>query len=205
MIFDCTVPITWADIINFISTFLALIAVVVAVISIKVSFKIQEQSKNVDLYEKRLALIEELKNGNPISEISLRLLYKKSIFEEYEKLKKKIEEKKNAEHDLYIYEQNAKMTDEAGGFFNPLEEIREKEAKIELYGETDESKKEFEELCQKHQITFSEFGEPENSKVYNYIDLSKKIGKKNLEAENQLKKLLKKMEEEIAKSISSLD
>lgn len=212
MTFDFSVPITWADIINFISTVVAFVAVIVAIVanckakeSLEYSLKMQEQSKNVDLFEKRVAIIEALKEEKLISEISLKLLFENSVFEEYKKLQKIREEKKSAEHDMRVYELCVQVSDGVGGYLNPIEDIRALEYKIEHYGETEENKKEFEELCEKHQITYSEFGEPERSKIYNYIDLSRKIGDKNLEAENQLKKLLEKMEKEIAESISSLD
>ena len=70
MSFDFSVPITWADIISFISTIVAFVAVIVAIAankkasqSLNYSLKMQEQSKNIDLFEKRVAVIDEIKKN----------------------------------------------------------------------------------------------------------------------------------------------
>lgn len=201
--------------ISFVIDTLCMIATVAAVIvaicanktsskSLKYSLKVQEQSKNVDLFDKRVSLAEDLKSGKSISELSLKLLFDDKIFEEYEELKKVYEEKKALEHDRSVYIQNVREPDGAGGFYNPVEDIAELEAKMESYGKTEESKKEFEELCKKHQIYYSESGNPEDTKCYNYSEISEKIGNCTIKAKKQLDKVLEEMEESIGDSISSI-
>lgn len=211
MTFDFSVPITWADIINVISTVVALGAVIVAIVanrkasqSLKYSLKMQEQSKNIDLFEKRVALAEAIKSGDSISELSLKLLFKEAIFKDYEEYKKTLQEKNGFEHDMSVYIQNVYEPDGEGGYYNPIEDIVELETKIETYGETEESKKEFEQLCEKHQIYYSESGKPEDSKWYNYSEISQGIGSSTIKANKQLEKVLEEMGEFIKKSISSI-
>lgn len=201
--------------ISIITDILCMVATVAAVIvaicanktsskSLKYSLKVQEQSKNIDLFEKRVALAEAIKSGDSISELSLKLLFKEAIFKDYEEYKKTLQEKKGFEHDMSVYIQNVHKSDGEGGYYNPIEDIVELETKIETYGETEESKKEFEQLCEKHQICYSESGNPEDSKWYNYSKISQSIGSSTIKANKQLEKVLEEMEEFIKKSISSI-
>lgn len=201
--------------ISFVIDTLCMVATVAAVIvaicanktsskSLKYSLRVQEQSKNVDLFDKRVLLAEDLKSGKSISELSLKLLFDDEIFEEYEELKKVYQEKKAFEHDMSVYIQNVREADGAGGYYNPVEDITALEAKMESYGETEESKKEFEELCKKHQNYYSESGNPEDSKWYNYSEISQCIGNSTIKANKQLQKVLDEMEKFIDKSISSI-
>ena len=86
MEFDLTIPITWEGIINIVATIVAFGAVIFAIVancysnkSLKFSIKIQEQSKNVELYEKRLKLYNDIKLDKPIPEIEINLLFDKDI------------------------------------------------------------------------------------------------------------------------------
>lgn len=211
MTFDFTVPITWADIINVISTLMAFAAVVVAIVanykssqSLKYSLKMQEQSKNIDLFEKRIALINDIRERNSTDAIALTILFDHAVVNAYNELQQKILIKSNIEHDLSVYEHICRVPDGEGGYISPIEEIKRFEAQLEEYGYPEERVKEFQDLCLKHQISHSETGNPQDIKIYNYSDLTNNLGHSNMEIKSLVNQLLNSMQEYVQQSISSI-
>lgn len=212
MTFDGTVPVTWADVISIISTIIAFIAVIVAIVanykasqSLDYSIKIQEQSKNVDLFDKRTSLIREIKKTDKTSRLLLELLFNESIAKEYDDMLNIRQAHLDAKHDLNVYRQNLKESDGEGGFLSPMAEIEDAENKLEELEYPPDEVKKFEELCGKHEMFYSETGKEEDFKLYNYNELTKKIESTEREFENQKEDLLKQMKHFIAASISPID
>lgn len=96
MNFDLGVPITWADIINTVSTLCSLSAVIVALFAnfsaskaLNCSLKMQEQSKNIELFDQRIGVIDSLQQDNMPSETRITLLfnYDENIYMLYRLLK----------------------------------------------------------------------------------------------------------------------
>ena len=210
MTFDFTVPITWADIISVISTLVALVAVIVAIVancksskSLKYSLKMQEQSKNIDLFEKRVSVIDEIKKNDKTSKLHLELLFDDAITSEYTTMIHYFNNWRNAHHDLDVYSGIIEVMDGEGGYTSPMSELMDAEQTLNLLECPDDKiLANFEALCDKYQITYSETKEPEDTKVYNYKDLSIKIVSTEREYKNQKKKLLDLMQGFIKKSIS---
>lgn len=211
MTFDFTVPITWADIINVISTLMAFAAVVVAIVanykssqSLKYSLKMQEQSKNIDLFEKRIALINDIRERNSTDATALTILFDQAIVNAYNELQQKILIKSNIEHDLSIYEHVCLVPDGEGGYISPIDEIKRFEAQLEEYGYPEDRVKEFQALCLKHQISHSETSNPQDTKIYNYSDLVNNLGHSNMEIKSLANQLLNSMQEYVQQSIASI-
>ena len=141
------------DIIGTIATVAAVIVAIVANYkanqSIKYSLKIQEQSKNIDLFEKRIAIINEIQENDTTDLISLELLYQedKEIIESYGQLQKLVQIKKSLEYNLNIFEVMSGISNCKDGYFSEASNLSKlEEAKIakfqELLNNIEKSKQE---------------------------------------------------------------
>ena len=212
MSFDFSVPITWADIISFISTIVAFVAVIVAIAankkasqSLNYSLKMQEQSKNIDLFEKRVAVIDEIKKNVKTSELHLELLFNDTIAKEYRTMLKCWNDNEDAYHDLNVYDDTIEVMDGEGGYTSPMAELIDAEKTLEKLNYPDDKVKDFEALCSKYQITHSESGETKDIKVYNYKELSERIAFTECQFKHQQKALLDIMQCFVKDSISPVD
>lgn len=212
MTFDFSVPITWADIINVISTIVALGAVIVAIVanckasqSLKYSLKMQEQSKNIDLFEKRVAVIDEIKKNIKTSKLHLDLLFNDTIANEYKVMLKCWHDNEDAYHDLNVYSNAIKVMDGEGGYTSPMAELTDAEEMLEKLNYPTDKVKDFEALCNKYQITHSESGEAKDIKVYDYKELSDRIALTERQFKDQQNALLELMQNFVKDSISPVD
>lgn len=211
MQFDFASPITWADIINIISTIAALAAVGASIIanqkaskSLDCSLKMQEQSKSIDLFDKRVAVIEDIKQANITSRLRLELLFSESIINEYDTMLKKLKTWNDACHDLRVYQSLVIKPDGEGGFVSPIPEIEEAERMFESEDSL-EAEKHFKDLCKKYEIYYSENGELENQKIYNYYDLTAEIKLTERQFNDQKQVVLNLMQKFIYESILPID
>ena len=124
-----------SDIFNFIISLLSAIgtiaAVWVAILANKKSnqqlvsaLKIQEQAKNIDLFDKRLELIDNITQYGkaPLRELKLLFNSDSKIIKKYMQLSNIKKEIKSAEADLYSFQQMAKKKDGVGGFSSEIED-----------------------------------------------------------------------------------
>ncbi len=114
MIFDLTQPITWSDIISASASIFTFIAVIVAIVGnrngskqLKASLKIQEQSKNVELLDQRIAIVEALKRDDLVSSLKVRLLFNENVWQSYQELLAVKKQKMQARFDERKYFQLA--------------------------------------------------------------------------------------------------
>lgn len=212
MIFDFTVPITWADIINVVSTFVAFVAVIVAIVanckaskSLKYSLKMQEQSKNVDLYDKRLALYDSIKNNKNVSDVSVKLLFDKKIVKSYDEMilyrKKQREfhyDKRHAENFAKDIVREQNLDD----FNSKIIEFKSKMSNPEC---PDSVFDEYRTYCDKFEVEHSFSGNEEDAKVYNYYKCEEQESKYKELADKEQTKLLELIAEFIKESISPID
>lgn len=89
-IFKFTLPIGW-DELGVIATVLAVIVALYAnrkaTQELKSALKMQEQSKNVSLLDKRIELAEKIQTGKSVSELTLQVLFNDEIFKHYNAVK----------------------------------------------------------------------------------------------------------------------
>ena len=203
-----TYPIGW-DEIGVIAT---VAAVVVALFSnahankqLKAALQIQEQSKNVDLFDKRVAILSEIAENNETSELPLRLLFDKTIVDAYTKLRTSVTAKEAADHDMKVYESIMRCQDGEGGYTSPIAELLYFEQQLEEHNYPEDRLEEYIALCKKHEIIHSETGDADDGKVYNYRDLSNIIGKANIDVENKKTAVLELMQSYIKRSISPVN
>ena len=204
------------DIASFVVEVVGVIATVAAVIvalvankkatdSLKLSLKIQEQSKNVDLFEKRIAIINKLQDDKEISERTLMLLFNKKIHQEYKTLIEYAVDKSIAEQDMSVLKFALTISDGEGGYTSPFAELEDYERQLEEYDYPNNKVKEFEELCDDYQIVHSVSGKPKDAKVYNYREISNRIAENGAKFDEQKQKLLDSMQKFIQNSISPID
>ena len=83
--FNLTCPIGWDElgvIVTAVSAIVSVVAVWVAICGnrkateqLEMSSEIQEQSKNVELFDKRMGLLEKIKSEETVSEPALQILF----------------------------------------------------------------------------------------------------------------------------------
>lgn len=158
------------------------------------------------MFEKRIAIIDEIKKSDKTSKIHLELLFDDTIATEYTEMIACFSNWRNARHDFNIYSSLIDVMDGEGEYATPLEELMDSEQKLNSSNSPDKKNlAAFETLCNKYQITYSEANKAEDTKTYNYKDISKRMVLTEHEYKEQKKKLLYLMQNYIKKSISPVD
>lgn len=111
----------------------------------------------------------------------------------------------DAHHDLSVYSDAIEVMDGEGGYTSPIDEMIDAERILEELNYQEDKVKDFEELCEKYQITYSESGDEKDIKLYNYKDLSNRISSTEHRFETQKKTLLDFMQRFVEDSISPID
>lgn len=149
------------------------------------ALKIQEQNKNVELFDKRVFIIEELKKTDinfQELEVYIKLLYNKKIVEEFTKLLECNNRKSNIENDLNYFKFLAQADDKTYGIYEKVQEIEC------ISGEwSKQIEEEYEENIRKLSIYAQD--EQGNYRQYEYKSLSKEldnVSKKFLNMKNCL-------------------
>ena len=199
-------PLTW----EYLGAIATALAVIVALFAnhnsnkqLQKTLQMHEQTKNIDLFEKRTSLINEIQENNKTSTLLLELLFNKSITDEYNFMLEAYNAYLKAKHDLDVYFKIIKEPDGEGGYITPRNEIQAAEQELKRLGYPSDKVSEFELLCKKYEKVYSETGESE--RLYNYKELSKNIELTSHQFEEEKEKLLDLMKNFIADSISAID
>lgn len=135
-IFDFSLPIGW-DEIGVIATVAAVIVALAAnrkaAKQLESALKMQEQSKNVGLIDKRIFLIEEIRMGREVSELSMQILFDEEIAKSYQKLKSLSSSKEDATRRFRQLENAARFKNSADSVGKKIVE------KNPIYQELDET------------------------------------------------------------------
>ena len=204
------------EIITLIIDFLGMSAAVAAVFvaiganskaseALRYSLKMQEQSKNIELFDKRVALINEIKQADETSVLHLQLLFNERIAKAYGTFRVYLNEANNAQHDMHVYEEIMSTMDGDGMYTSPIAELMDAERVLDELDYPKDKVEEFKALCLKYQITHSETNEPKDAKVYNFEDLSEQIASTRMKAMEQKNKVIGMMQRFIECSISPVD
>lgn len=197
---------------NEIGTIATVAAVIVALVAnnksskaIKMSLKIQEQSKNIDLYDKRFALYEDVKNNKNVSDVSVKLLFDKKIVKSYDEMilyrKKQREfhyDKRHAENFAKDIVREQNLDD----FNSKIKEFKSKMSNPEC---PDSVFDEYRTYCDKFEVEHSFSGKDEDLKVYNYYKCEEQEDKYKELADEKQKELLELIAKFIKESISPID
>lgn len=204
------------DVINFVIDIVVAVATVAAVIvalvanyksskAIKMSLKIHEQSKNLDLYDKRLALYEDVKNNKNVSDIAVNLLFDKKIIRCYEKMVLYRKKQREFYFDKIHSEDFAKeivREEKLEDFRSNILEFKSKMSNPEC---PDSVFDEYRTYCDKFEVEHSFSGKDEDLKVYNYYKCEEQEDKYKELADEKQKELLELIAKFIKESISPID
>lgn len=179
MTFNLCKPVTWSDIISFAAAIFTLLAVIVAVFAnkrashqLKDALVMQEQSKNVQLLEKRVTLADSIQKEECVSEIAIEVLFNSEIVALYSHLKFNLDKIQQAEHEQAIFFEASNMRDSDGYVTNP---VRAKIEEYLLYINREDYPAsiidEFKEYCSKNTCEWSESGLGDDRKNLNYAEI----------------------------------
>lgn len=178
--FSFSLPIGWNEL-GVIATVLAVIVALYAnrkaTKQLKSALEIQEQSKNIGLFEQRIELAQKIQSGYTVSELALHVLFSEEIVKHYKAWRNCITEKLYAEHDLETFFSACRAEDLEGGYINTVQETIEKyELDMSRDGCSPQVAKEYETYCNEHTI-WEKTGENGESTAYNYLEISKRLAK----------------------------
>ncbi len=201
-------PIGW-DEIGVIATVLAVIVALAAnrksSKQLKSALEMQEQSKNVDLLDKRVELAETIQSGKSVSELTLRVLFNDEIFKHYKVWQDYHTKKVYAEHDLDMFYAEVKERDGAGGYTTETKEQLERFiADMSRPDCPQQIFTDYEEYCNKHVIYLSN-GEDGESIPYNHSEITNRISDAVTNAKKERELTLQLMEKFISDSIQPVD
>lgn len=204
-IFSFSFPIGWDELAACATT----IAVIVALFAnkkstkqLKYALKMQEQSKNIELFEKRVALTESIIKGGSISSMALRILFTDEISTQYQSICDLEAQYKDAQYDATVFFQASQLTDADGYTCNSVKDkIEEYEGVMSRPDCPESIFEQFKQYCDENEIFFSATGYSDDRKTYNYSEISCREGGLNTAITSARDTLARQMEEYISESI----
>ena len=205
-LFCFTSPIGW----NEIGSIATAIAVIVALAANKSSRKqlikaleMQEQSKNVELLEQRINVIDCIQADNPVSETTIKILFDKSILGYYQALKKQKEKYEAARNDETTFFQAVEETKE---FRGPDNDIASRISEYEQFMERPDCPtriiQNYEEYCKQNEQWWSATGLSDDRQMYNHAEIRERMINAAQCINGTKSTLIKAMEEYVANSIA---
>lgn len=195
-----------STVIDGISSFATVAAVIVALYANKKSneqllkaLEMHEQSKSVELFEKRMECVRKVRTEHFPSEEDIAILFDSDVQEAFASL---LQKKRN----LNQYNKDLKQYDRILQHEYPKPEIDSPMALLKKAewdwrnGDT----KEFEKLCKKYERPIPAMLSHDGEKVYNYSQIIKKIDSAKKDVDSEYDKLLDRMLTFIKKSIEPL-
>jgi hypothetical protein len=204
-IFSFSLPIGWNELAACATT----VAVIVALFAnhkstkqLKYALKMQEQSKNIELFEKRVTLTESIIKGESISSMALRILFTDEINAQYQKICDLEVLYKDAQYDAIVFFEAMQITDADGYTHNSVKgKIEEYESVMSRPDCPESIFKQFKQYCDENEIFFSATGYSDDRKTYNYSEISCREGELNTAITSARVALTRQMEEYISESI----
>lgn len=210
--FSFPLPISWDEVATIATSAAVIVALFANVNSnkqLKKALQMHEQTKSVALFDRKLALIEKVKNNKPISLIELRLLFDEEIFQamaEYSKSHMQLKQCMMNEHNFWFffnekYKYDAKKQDE---LHRRLRSDGQAVLNMRENGISNPNmEKEFKNLCEENIMQGSIFSHKLEEPLNYYhivfdLDKAQKMDKENKSM------LLDKMEKHIANSIQTI-
>lgn len=204
-IFSFSFPIGWDELAACATT----IAVIVALFAnhkstkqLKYALKMQEQSKNIELFEKRVSLNESIIKGESISSMALRILFTDEMSTGYQTICDLEGQYKDAQNDVAVFFQATQTTDADGYTRNRVKDkIEEYESAVSRPDCPESIIERFKQYCDENEAYTSAAGYSEDRKTYNYYEISCREKELNTSITSARDTLARQMEEYISESI----
>ena len=205
--FNFCFPIGWDElsaIATSVAVFIALMANYSSNKQLKKALQMHEQSKGIELLDKRIAWVRKIESDNISSDLEFSILFNGEINRYFSKLKMLKDELKKLENDLVIYDdflcEAYPDTDEN----SPIALIRKAEGKVLFFEFSEDKVREFEDLCKQYEVRTTYGASEGEYRTYNYKTITDSIQEKK-EAINSCKtELTDAMLEFIGNSIEPL-
>lgn len=216
-ILDLGLPLTWSDL-GSIATALAVIVALFANHNsnkqLQKTLQMHEQTKNIDLLDKRIEFIDAIKSDHSISDLKFQILFDENIIElkkEWDTIKQEI-----AEYKYYLgeYVSCLEETSSDRGPDSPMNQIQDAERDcseaepIFDQPESDEYKsryQKFQKICEKYALIIRVHGAENEWRLCNYQELTKSINNAEKKAGQAKQKLQDAMILFVQESIKPLD
>ena len=216
-ILDLGLPLTWGDL-GSIATALAVIVALFANHNsnkqLQKTLQMHEQTKNIELLDERIKIINAVKSNDPISDLKFQILFDENIIElkkEWNRIKQEISEYK---YYLGEYERCLEETSSDRGPNSPLNQIQDAErdcSEAEPIFDQPESEEyinrcqKFQKICKKYALIIRVPGTENEWRQCNYQELTKSINSAEKKAEQAKQKLQDAMILFVQESIKPLN
>ena len=207
-IFNFTLPIGW----NEVGVIATAVAVIVALFAnrgakkqLASALKMQEQSKNVSLFEQRIKVIDGIREGTILSKTTIKVLFNEEIYNVYEqlcdaKLRYKVAEGDEGTFFSAISEDGIIHADD-----NIKGKIREYEIYMERPDCPQEIKKNYLKYCGENEVCWSDTGLSEDRQTYNHAEIRDRMIKSHQDIEKHTERLIELMEKFVTDSIAPIE
>lgn len=191
-IFKFDFPIGWNEL-GVIATVVATVVAVATAVAVPVikllrtnkkgsqqiepTIDIQEKTNNVNLFEKRIDLVENIQSGKFVSETALEALFGSEIFAQYEVWKGYTEKRKRAEDELKKFNKKTRKPDGAGGYFTIKETVVNYEKGQKSSGFPQEELDEYIEISERIKVA----EKSENEEKDRLLQLMREFAKESIE------------------------
>lgn len=204
--FDFSLPFGWEEL----SAVATAIAVIVALcanrkttLQMKDSFLAQEQAKNLELFDKRLALIRAIEFDQLILEVEIRLLFDEQIVIQFRKLQELKNDLKGYEDDLQRYDFLLAYNSAIHGKNSPLQDIKDVQQAMVARGFPEELVSYYKQLCKDNEVVGASVTNPQ-TRVFNYQSILDNIEDRNHAIEMCKRQVVSQMSEYMSQSITLL-
>ncbi len=203
-------------VIDFLCMIATTIAVIVAIVanknaskSLNYSLRIHEQSKNIDLFDKRVSVISEIETKLDAPKLGLQLLFDENIMKLYDNYIDSARDYSNAQHNMRTYEHELETLYNESDTRSPFEKMKKMERQLnEFDNEKSEEYislfKEFKTLCDKNIHSHLSVENDSDLEVYDFIELSKDLRDSRKKYTESKKILIEEMKSFVQKSISPI-
>lgn len=205
--FDFGLPFGWEEL----SAVATAVAVIVALwanrkttLQMRDTLRAQEQSKNLELFDKRVKIIHDVEEHQAVSDLEIQLLFTKQIVVAYEKLKKLKSEKDKYCDDLRTYKFLIEVACENAGEISPLPQIAQAKWIMEQLDFAKDRVEEYERLCKENEISSTYGSDNEEWRTYNYKTISDNIDMAQATIKECEEKLISEMRDFVQASIAPL-
>lgn len=206
-LFNFTLPIGWDEL----SAVFTTLAVIVALLAnhnsnkqLKSTLQMHEQSKSVELLDKRIGLLRKIEADNISVGLEIQVLFNEKITENFRTLKKLHNDLQEYGKELETYSELLREAYDKPNEEDPIFLLNQAEAKMAFLEYSQDAVDEFEELCRKYEVR-STLGVPEGEcKTYNYKEISNSIATTKNSISTCKAKLIEDMMTFIKKSLEPL-
>lgn len=176
--FDFGLPFGWEEL----SAVATAIAVIVALwanrkttLQMRDTLRAQEQSKNLELFDKRVRIIQSIIANQEVSDLEVQLLFNKEIVSIYENLQELKHEENAYRDDLETCKFLIDVACEQYNQPSPLHEIAQAKWIMEQLDYPQDKVAEYEKLCNDNEVSSSYGSDNNECRTYNYKTISDKI------------------------------